>query len=91
MAIDRVLPGGDVHRKDEHAQVLLHVGVAENTELGLSGCVARCGSWFGPRTDPKSQDIQALQDTINVAQSPTAHYLVGSNIMVKNSSIGRMI
>ncbi|KAI6689174.1 hypothetical protein NL676_026002 [Syzygium grande] len=84
-------PGGDVHREDEDAQVLLHVDVAEDTELGLPGRVARRGRWFGPGTDPRSQDIQALPDTINVAQSPNAHYPVGSNIMVKSSSTGQMV
>lgn len=44
LAAHGVLPSGDVHRQEEDEEVLVHLDVAQDPELGLPGGVARCGS-----------------------------------------------
>lgn len=61
LAVDSLLPCGDVHREDEDEEVLIHVDVAEDTELGLPGRVARGSGWLGPGPGSGPEVLQALQ------------------------------
>lgn len=61
LSINRVFPHRNVHCPRKNTQVLLHLGVAKNFELGVFGCIS-CGSCrFHTRPGYRPQDIQALQ------------------------------
>lgn len=46
LSADSIFPDRDAHCTGQGTQVLHQMGMAQDTQLGLLGCVARRGCWF---------------------------------------------